>query len=147
MNNSEEQMSDLEERIMEITQSGQQTENQMRKHKSNIRDLRDNIKPANLFMIEIQKEEEKERGLKIYLEKKVWKISKSKGNRYQDTGSKGPPNKLNPNKPTPRHTNKIAKVKESILKATREKQSIHYKGTPIRLSTDFSTKALQARRE
>ena len=31
MKNSEEQMSDLEDRIMEITQSGQQTENQMKK--------------------------------------------------------------------------------------------------------------------
>ena len=32
MNNAEEQISDLEDRIMEITQSGQQTENQMKKH-------------------------------------------------------------------------------------------------------------------
>ena len=31
MNNAEGQMSDLEERIMEITQSGQQTENKMKK--------------------------------------------------------------------------------------------------------------------
>ena len=31
MNNVEEQISDLEYRIMEITQSGQQTENQMKK--------------------------------------------------------------------------------------------------------------------
>ena len=33
------------------------------------------------------------------------------------------PNKLNPNKPTPRHIIKMAKIKESILKAAREKQS------------------------
>ena len=39
MNNTEEQISDLEDRIMEITQSGQQTENQMKKHESNIRHL------------------------------------------------------------------------------------------------------------
>ena len=32
-------------------------------------------------------------------------------------------------------------------KAAREKQSINYKGTPIRLSADFSTERLQARRE
>ena len=31
MNNAEEQISDLEDRIMEITQSGWQTENQMKK--------------------------------------------------------------------------------------------------------------------
>ena len=31
INNAEEQISDLEDRIMEITQSGQQTENEMKK--------------------------------------------------------------------------------------------------------------------
>ena len=43
----------------------------------------------------------------------------------------------------------MAKVKnkERILKAEREKQRVGYKGTPIRLSADFSTKALQARPE
>ena len=40
---------------------------------------------------------------------------------------------------------KMAKVKERIIKAAREKQSINYKGTPIRLSADFSTETLQAR--
>ena len=54
------------------------------------------------------------------------------------------------NRPTPRHIIiKIAKVndKERILKAAREKQSVIYKGTPIRLSADFSTETLQARME
>ena len=32
MNSAEEQISDLEDRIMEITQSGQQKENQMKKN-------------------------------------------------------------------------------------------------------------------
>ena len=50
------------------------------------------------------------------------------------------PNKLNPNRTTPRHIIiKMAKVKERILKAATEKQSVNYKGTPIRLSTDCST--------
>ena len=33
------------------------------------------------------------------------------------------------------------------MKAAREKKQITYKGTPIRLSADFSTETLQARRE
>ena len=43
----------------------------------------------------------------------------------------------------------MAKVKnkERILKAAREKQSVNYKGTPRRLSADFSTETLQAIRE
>ena len=32
---------------------------------------------------------------------------------------------------------KMSKVKERILKSTREKQRVNYKGTPIRLSADF----------
>ena len=44
VNVAEEQISDLDDRIMEVTQSGQQTENQMKKHESNIRDLWDNRK-------------------------------------------------------------------------------------------------------
>ena len=40
------------------------------------------------------------------------------------------PNKSNPNMPTPRLIiTKMAKVKERILKATRETQSVNYKGT------------------
>ena len=38
-------------------------------------------------------------------------------------------------------------MKERILKAAREKQIVNYKGTPVRLSADFSKKALQARRD
>ena len=58
------------------------------------------------------------------------------------------PNKLNPNRPTPKHVIiKTAKVndKKRILKVAREKQNINYKGNPIRLSVDFSTDTLQAR--
>ena len=41
------------------------------------------------------------------------------------------PNRLNPNRPTPRYVIiEMAKFKECILKAAREKQSINYKGTP-----------------
>ena len=60
------------------------------------------------------------------------------------------PNKKNIKRPTPRHTiMKMPKVKdkERMLKAAREKQLVTYKGAPIRLSTDFSTEILQARRD
>ena len=39
------------------------------------------------------------------------------------------------------------KDKEELLKATRDKQQITYKGTHIRLTADFSAETLQARRE
>ena len=53
---------------MEITHSGQQTENQMKKHESNIRDLWDNIKQANLCIIGISEGEEKEKRIENIFE-------------------------------------------------------------------------------
>ena len=55
---------------------------------------------------------------------------------------------MNPNRSTPRHIIiKMVEVtdKERILKATREKQRFNYKGTPIRLSANFSTETLQVK--
>ena len=59
------------------------------------------------------------------------------------------PKKLDPRKNTPRHiviTLAKLKDKERILKAAREKDTVTYKGVPIRLSADFSKETLQARR-
>ena len=57
--------------------------------------------------------------------------------------------KLDPKRNTPRHIIiKLPKIKdkERILKAIREKETVTYKGVPIRLSADFSKETLQARR-
>ena len=59
------------------------------------------------------------------------------------------PKKLDPRRNTPRHiiiTLAKMKDKERILKAAREKDTVTYKGVPIRLSADFSKEALQTRR-
>ena len=50
------------------------------------------------------------------------------------------PNKLDPKRATPRHIiikMPKAKDKERILKAAKEKETVTYKGVPIRLSADF----------
>ena len=55
---------------------------------------------------------------------------------------------MDPRKHTPRHiiiTLPKIKEKESILKAAREKETVTYKGVPIRISADFSKEILQAR--
>ena len=57
--------------------------------------------------------------------------------------------RINPRRNTPRHiVIKLITIKDKdkILKLTRGKITT-YKGTPIRLSADFSTETLQARRE
>ena len=59
------------------------------------------------------------------------------------------PKKLNARRNTPRHiiiTLPKIKQKGRILEAAREKDTVIYKGVPIRLSADFSKDTLQARR-
>ena len=59
------------------------------------------------------------------------------------------PGRINPRRNRPRHiVIKLTKIKdENLLKAAREKRQITYKGTPIRLTADFSAETLKARRE
>ena len=55
------------------------------------------------------------------------------------------PKKLDPRRNTPRHiiiTLAKMKQKERILEAAREKDTVTYKGVPIRLSPDFSKETL-----
>ena len=57
---------------------------------------------------------------------------------------------MDPRKHTPRHiiiTLLKIKDKERILKAAREKETVTYKGVPIRLPTHFSKETLQARKD
>ena len=58
------------------------------------------------------------------------------------------PKKLDPRRNTPRHiiiTSAKMKQKERILEAAREKDTVTYKGVPIRLSADLSKETLQER--
>ena len=59
------------------------------------------------------------------------------------------PERINPRRNTRYIIIKLTKTKDrdKILKATKEKQQITYKGTSNRLSADFSIEILQARRE
>ena len=58
------------------------------------------------------------------------------------------PKKSDPRRNIPRHiiiTLPKIKEKERILEAARDKDTVTYKGLPIRLSADFSKETLQAR--
>ena len=78
---------------MEVTQSDQQTENRIKKLKSNVRDLWDNIKRANLRIIGIPEGVEKDKGMENIFEEIIagnftnyhWKLPKSKGYRGTQT--------------------------------------------------------------
>ena len=72
---------------------------------------------------------------------------KEKDTQVQEVQS---PQKWDPKRHKLRHT--VLKMirlkdKERILKSTREKQVVTYKGSPIRLSSDFSTEKFKTRRK
>jgi hypothetical protein len=59
------------------------------------------------------------------------------------------PNRPDQNRTTPQHIiikTTSTETSERILKAVREKKQITYKGKPIKITADFSTETLKARR-
>ena len=100
---------------MEITQSGQQTENQMKKHESNIRDLWDNIKRANLRIIGIPEGVEKDKGMEnIFEEIITGNFLNLKDTDIKIHEAQRAPNKLNPNRLKPQSGILDKKTKPSI---------------------------------
>ena len=149
---AEEQISELEDKMVEITAREQNKEKRMKRSEDSFRDLWDNIKRNNIRIIGVPEEEEKKKGSeKIFEEITVENfpnIGKEIVNQVQET--QRVPYRINPKRNTPRHILiKISKIKYKgkILKAVREKQQITYTGIPIRFTADFSAETLQVRRE
>ena len=124
----------------------------MKRIEDSLRDLWDNIKHTNIQIIRIPEEGEKKKGTeKIFEEITVenfLNMGKEVVNQVQE--AQRVTYRINPRGNMPRHILvKLSKIKykEKILKATREKQQITYKGIPISLTADLSAEALQARRE
>jgi len=58
---AEEWISDLEERLVEITAIKQNIEKRMKRNEDSLRDFRDNIKCTNIHIIGVPEGEERER--------------------------------------------------------------------------------------
>ena len=149
---AEEQISDLEVKIVEITTAEQNKEKRMKIIEGSLRDFWNNIKCTKIQIIGVQEEEEKKKGTEKIFEEIVVENFPNMGkeivNQIQE--AQRVPYKINPRRNTPRHILiKLSKIKykEKILKAAREKQQITYKGISIRLTADLSAETLKARRE
>ena len=59
---AEEWISDLEDKIVEITNAEQNKEKRMKRIEDIVRDLWDNIKCTNIWIIGVQEEEERKKG-------------------------------------------------------------------------------------
>uniref|UniRef100_A0A8D1UG41 L1 transposable element RRM domain-containing protein n=1 Tax=Sus scrofa TaxID=9823 RepID=A0A8D1UG41_PIG len=124
----------------------------LKTNEERLRELWDNVKHTSIHIIWVPEGEEREKGTeKIFQEiiaENIPNMGKESLTQIQE--AQRIPYKINPRRNTPRHILiKLTKIKdkEKILKAAREKKEITYNGTLIRLSADFSTETLQARRE
>nr|KAF6369203.1 hypothetical protein mMyoMyo1_010585 [Myotis myotis] len=149
---AEDRISELEDKVEKNTQTEQLLEKKIKKQEESLRELWNNAKRNNILIIGVPEGEETEQGIENLFEKIVTEnfpdIGRKKLTQIQEAHRV--PNKMNPKRPTPRHIIiKLANTndKARILKAARERQKVTYKGSPIRLATDFSTETHQARRE
>ena len=124
----------------------------MKRIEDKLRDLWDNVKGTNIRIIGAPEEEEKKKGIEKIFEEIIVESFPNTGkeivNQVQEAQTVQ--YRINPRRNRPRHIlNKVSKTKykEKILKATREKQQIKYKGIPIRLTAELSAETLQVRRE
>ena len=99
-----------------------------------------------------QKKKKREKGIESIFEEIIAENLPKLGEEIvsETMESHRSPNTRDPKRTTPRHIIvKMVKLKDKhrILKAATERKKVTYKGKPIRLSSDFSTETLQARRE
>ena len=66
---AEEQISDLEDRMVEFTTTEQNKEKRMKRNEDSLRDLWDNIKHNNIRIIGASEGEEREKNLRKYLKR------------------------------------------------------------------------------
>ena len=152
---AEERISDLEDKIVEISVTEQNKKKRIKRIADSLRELWENIKRTNIRIIKVPEKEEKKK--KKYFQKKIFEemIVENFPNMGKERVNQGKevqrvPYRINPRRNMLRHVLiKLTKTKykENILKAAREKQQITYKGIPIRLTADLSAETLQARRE
>ena len=138
--------------MVEFTAVEQNKEKRMKRNEDSLRDLWDNIKGNNIRIIGVPEGEERQKGPEKIFEEIIVEnfpnMEKEIATQVQD--AQRVPYRINPRRNTLRHiVIKLAKNedREKLLKAAREKRQITYKGTPIRLTADFSAETLQARRE
>ena len=125
INEAEEQISDLEDIMVEFTAMEQNKEKRMKRNEDSLRDLWDNIKINNIHIIGVPEGEERENGPEKMFEaiivENLPNIGKEIATQVQEV--QRVPGTINPKRNTPRHIVIILtkiKDKEKFLKATRE---------------------------
>ena len=111
---AEERVSDLEDKIVEITTAEQNKEKRMKRIEDSLGDLWDNIKCTNIRIIGVPEEEDKKKGTEKICEEIIVENFPNMGkeivNQVQE--AKRVPYRVNPRRNTPRHILiKLSKMK------------------------------------
>uniref|UniRef100_A0A5F9CFM1 L1 transposable element RRM domain-containing protein n=1 Tax=Oryctolagus cuniculus TaxID=9986 RepID=A0A5F9CFM1_RABIT len=152
MSEAEERILDFEDREQENIQSNQRKEEEIRNLKNIVGNLQDTIKKNNIRVLGVPEGMEREKGLECLFNEIIAEnfpgLEKDRDILVQEVHRT--PSKHDQKRSSPRHIViklTTVKQKEKILKCAREKRQITLRGSPIRLTADFSSETLQARRE
>ena len=123
---AEEWISDLEDRMVEITAVEQNREKRMKRNEDNLRDLWDNIKRNNIRIIGVPEGEGREKGHEKIFEEIIVENFPNMGKEIatQIQNAQRAPGRINPRRNMLRYiVIKLTKIqdKEKLLKTTREK--------------------------
>ena len=112
---TEEGISELEDRVVEITATEQNKEKRMKRNEDSLRNLWDNIKCNNIHIIWVTEGEEKEKGPEKIFGDIIAKnyTNMRKETLTQDQEVQRLPYRMNPRRITPRHILiKLTKIKD-----------------------------------
>ena len=119
---AEDRISEVEDRMVEINEAERKKEKRVERNEDNLRDLCDNVKHPNIWIIGVPEEEDKKKGYEKILEEIIVenfpKMGKEIATQIQE--NQRVPNRINPRQNTPRHILiKLMKIKhkKQILKA------------------------------
>ena len=133
--------------MVQITSEKQNKVKRMKRTEDSLRDVWNNIKCTNIQITRVPKEEEEKKGYEKLFEEIIIEnfpnMEKEIVNQAQE--AQRVPYRINPRRNTPGHILiKLTKTKhkERVLKATREKQQVTYKGNPICLTADLPAETL-----
>ena len=121
---------------------------EFKKNEERLRNLQDILKRSNIRIMGVPEVEEEEQQIENFFEQIMKENfpNMAKEIDFQEVQeAQRVPKKLNPRRNTPRHiviTLAKMKEKERILEAEREKDTVTYKGVPLRLSADASKETL-----
>ena len=131
---SQEWISELEDRMVEITAAEQNKEKRMKRNEDSLRDLWDNIKHTNILSMEVLEGEDREKGSEKIYEELIAENSPIVGNEavIQVQEVQRAPSRKNPRRNMPRDiVIKLTKIKDKEnIKSNKGKAKITYREFP-----------------